>query len=49
MSGCSAGELCADYMNDAELPSYAKYFHPNRYNNEEVMEEIAALSSDGQL
>ncbi|MFT5521799.1 MAG: glycine/D-amino acid oxidase-like deaminating enzyme [Enterobacterales bacterium] len=49
MSGCSAGELCADYMNDAELPSYAKYFHPNRYNNEEVMEEIAAISSDGQL
>ena len=49
MSACSAGELCSDYMNGSELPSYARYFHPDRYQDEHVMNEIDSISSDGQL
>ncbi|HIG41050.1 MAG TPA: FAD-binding oxidoreductase [Gammaproteobacteria bacterium] len=52
MSACSAGELCADYMNDMDntsLPGYARYFHPRRYEDVKIQREIDAISSDGQL
>jgi glycine/D-amino acid oxidase-like deaminating enzyme len=49
MAACAAGELCADHMMGDCLPSYARQFHPNRYEDPEVLAEIAGLSSDGQL
>jgi len=49
MAACSAGELCADWMMDTELPGYAEYFHPGRYSNAALMAEINQLGSDGQL
>jgi hypothetical protein len=49
MSACSAGELCADWMNGAGLPGYARNFHPARYADSKIKNEIDNISSDGQL
>ena len=49
MAACSAGELCADWMMGGELPEYARYFHPDRYSDAELMAEINQIGSDGQL
>lgn len=50
MSACAAGELCANYILENEnLPSYAAYFHPSKYENPTIMAEIINLKSDGQL
>lgn len=50
MAACAAGKLCSDYiMSKTVLPDYAVYFHPNRYQNEDIVKEIEALNSDGQL
>jgi glycine/D-amino acid oxidase-like deaminating enzyme len=51
MTGCAAGQLCAQYiLNDnAPLPEYAPYFHPNRYENSKILQKIIESQSDGQL
>lgn len=49
MAACSAGELCADWIMDGGLPDYARYFHPDRYSDAELMAEIGKVESDGQL
>jgi len=49
MAACSAGELCADWMMESELPEYARYFHPDRYADADLMAEINQIGSDGQL
>ncbi len=50
MSACAAGELCAKYvLNETNLPDYARYFHPLRYADSELMNEINHSMSDGQL
>ncbi len=49
MAACSAGELCADWMMEGELPDYARYFHPDRYSDGVLMDEINRVQSDGQL
>jgi glycine/D-amino acid oxidase-like deaminating enzyme len=49
MMACAAGELLAGWMLDKELPEYASHFHRNRYQNPEILEEINAIESDGQL
>ena len=49
MTGCAAGELCALHMEHEDLPSYARHFHPDRYTDAEIMHEINASNSDGQL
>ncbi len=49
MAACSAGELCADWMMGGELPDYARYFHPDRYSDGVLMDEINRVGSDGQL
>jgi len=49
MAACSAGELCADWMMGSELPEYARYFHPDRYSDADLMAEIDQVGSDGQL
>lgn len=50
MSACAAGELCAHYINKQEqLPSYAAYFHPLRYENDQMIQQMKALKVDGQL
>jgi glycine/D-amino acid oxidase-like deaminating enzyme len=49
MSACGVGELCADWIHGTPNPSYARHFHPDRYNFEDIAAEIARLDSDGQL
>ena len=49
MTACAAGELCAHYIFEQELPDYAPHFHPIRYENPTIVEAINNLSSDGQL
>ncbi len=49
MAACSAGELCADCIMGGELPTYAPYFHPERYDDSTLMAEINKTASDGQL
>ncbi len=50
MTACAAGELCADVVLEKPgLPEYARWFAPGRYRDAEIMESLAAVTSDGQL
>lgn len=50
MSACAAGNLCAVYiLNKTELPAYAAYFHPLRYQDNTMRQAMAKLKIDGQL
>ncbi len=49
MTACAVGELCTQYIIQKELPWYAEYFHPNRYNNPKIKAIIDNLDMDGQL
>ncbi|MEB8328522.1 FAD-binding oxidoreductase [Flavobacteriaceae bacterium KMM 6897] len=50
MTACAAGQLCSKYiLNATDLPDYAPYFHPNKYQNLDIVKEINAIKSDGQL
>ncbi|MFT5484991.1 MAG: glycine/D-amino acid oxidase-like deaminating enzyme [Halieaceae bacterium] len=49
MTGCAAGDLCARYIVAKSLPGYARNFHPDRYDDEQIVDEIDMLGSDGQL
>jgi hypothetical protein len=50
MGACAAGKLCSSYvLNKSELPDYAVYFNPLRYQNETIKKEMSEINSDGQL
>ena len=49
MTACAAGDLVARWMSGESLPEYARHFHRNRYSDPEIMAEINAIESDGQL
>ena len=49
MAACAAGELIAQCMIGENLPAYARRFHPGRYEDVNIMAEIEAIESDGQL
>lgn len=50
MGACAAGKLCSSYvLNKSELPDYATYFNPLRYQNEAIKKEMSELNNDGQL
>ena len=49
MSACAAGELCADIVGKDDLPAYAPYFAPQRYQDHDLMARINEISGDGQL
>ena len=49
MSACAAGELCTDWMMGGNLPDYAAYFSPDRYDDTALMAEIHQVGNDGQL
>ncbi|NND45754.1 MAG: FAD-binding oxidoreductase [Xanthomonadales bacterium] len=49
MVGCAGGELLARWIVGEDVPWYAAHFHPGRRSNPEIMSEIAAIESDGQL
>jgi len=49
MAACGAGELCADWIADGELPYYAKQLSLARYDDEELMAEILNSRSKGIL
>jgi glycine/D-amino acid oxidase-like deaminating enzyme len=49
MTACAAGELAAAWMTGGALPAYARHFHPKRREDPEILAEIRATASDGQL
>lgn len=49
MAACAAGELCSLYLSNKSLPTYAKYFHPNRYDDKDLITEMNSSMVDGQL
>lgn len=50
MGACASGKLCSSYvLNKSELPEYANYFHPLRYQNGVIKKVIDELNNDGQL
>lgn len=49
MAACGAGELLAQWMSGEDKPSHARYFHPDRYSDPEILAEIDQIESDGQL
>ena len=47
---CAAGALCTDdVLESAQHPDYAPCFHLAKYEDEKMIAEMAALSSDEQL
>ncbi|MGB6268025.1 MAG: FAD-dependent oxidoreductase [Olleya sp.] len=50
MGACAAGKLCSSYvLNKSELPDYAIYFNPLRYQNETIKKKMSEINIDGQL
>eukprot|EP00977_Amphora_coffeiformis_P019336 scaffold7168_cov182-Amphora_coffeaeformis.AAC.5 len=43
MTACAAGELCAAWVADAELPEYANALSLNRYQDAALMDTIRAM------
>ena len=44
MASCAAGELCANWIAGAALPSYANGFSLNRYNNMQLLRKLQSAS-----
>ena len=49
MAACAAGSLCADWIADAERPSYAGSFTLARYDDRRLMRELNVQGSRGIL
>ena len=49
MTACASGALIANEMLGEKLPEYARYMSPNRYQNKNIMADIAKHKNDGQL
>lgn len=49
MSACAVGAICAAWMTDSALPDYAAQLSPSRYDDSELMAELAMVSSRGIL
>ncbi len=49
MSACGAGELLADHITRADLPSYAPAYQLSRYADGEYTKQLESWSESGQL
>ncbi len=49
MTANAAGDLIARWVTGDTLPDYARHFSPGRYADPEILAEINAIQSDGQL
>lgn len=49
MMACAAGELCAAWVTGTGLPSYARGFSLERYDDAALMSGLLAASEDGEL
>ena len=49
MSACAVGELCSDWVMSGERPSYADYFHIDRYQDAKLIQLMQSADNDGQL
>jgi glycine/D-amino acid oxidase-like deaminating enzyme len=49
MAACASGELCAQHVLGKERPDYAFALSPQRYTDDDLMQEIRALSNRGIL
>jgi len=49
MAACAAGEICAAWIADGELPAYANQLSLARYDDEKLMHEIIDSPSKGIL
>jgi glycine/D-amino acid oxidase-like deaminating enzyme len=49
MAACAAGELCAQWIEGAHLPAYAKHLSLERYGDEEFMKALTLSGDRGVL
>jgi len=49
MSACAAGNICADWIADGDLPDYATQLSLARYSDHELMAKITDAPSKGLL
>jgi len=49
MSACAVGELLAAHVTGEALPSYARAFHPSRFDDPEYVQRIDSSGENGQL
>ncbi|MFT4728165.1 MAG: glycine/D-amino acid oxidase-like deaminating enzyme [Granulosicoccus sp.] len=49
MAACASGELCTQHVLDKERPDYAFALSPQRNTDNDLMQEIRALSNRGIL
>jgi len=49
MAACAAGSICAAWVADAEIPSYAPPLGLARYEDPAIMAELASLKTRGVL
>lgn len=49
MSACAAGELCATWLTNGRLPTYAWAFAPDRYQDAAYRTFLDTLANDGEL
>lgn len=49
MASCAAGELCAQWIDAAKLPAYAKHLSPQRYTDEPFMRDLTLSNDRGVL
>lgn len=49
MTACAAGELCAGWITDTQMPDYARDFSLARINDAKLMRKISQTSYAGEL
>jgi len=49
MAGCAAGELCAAWVADSTLPTYATGLAAARYADRAYVAGLDSLNVDGEL
>ena len=49
MAACAAGEICAAWIADGDLPDYANQLSLARYDDKQLMAEIINSPSKGIL
>jgi glycine/D-amino acid oxidase-like deaminating enzyme len=49
MSACGVGELLSHHITGKSLPSYAKLFSVERFNDPEYLKWMESITDSGQL
>jgi glycine/D-amino acid oxidase-like deaminating enzyme len=49
MMAAACGSLCSAWVTGNAVPDYARYFHPARYDDADILGDLSKVASDGQL